>query len=166
MNLTNFVRVKTPDLVSFRDLTINTHNVLDRRSGVVATRIEEKDRIWEPKPSNIRTAATHDKIKNISEKLVFSKYIKDLDFKTIKMLGREHKERENIKEIDTRLSMTRIDEQKMENIEERGNIDDVPTRIEMIRSEHSSTSKCEKHGPKVNSDPDPPPSDSPDTSSS
>ena len=69
------------------------------------------------------------------------------------MLEREHKERENIKEIETRLSMTRIDEHKMKNIEERKNIDDIPTRIEMIRSEHSSTSKCKKHGPKVNSDP-------------
>ena len=54
----------------------------------------------------------------------------------------------------------------MENIEERKNIDDIPTRIEMIRSEHSSTSKFEKHGPKVNSDPDPSPSDSSDLSSS
>ena len=68
--------------------------------------------------------ATNDGIKNISEKLAFCKYIKDLDFETIKML-----ERENIKEIETRLSMTRIDEQKMENIEERENIDDIPTRI-------------------------------------
>ena len=35
----------------------------------------------------------------------------------------------------------------------------------MIRSEHSSTLKCEKYGPKVNSDPDLPPSDSSDSSS-
>ena len=62
--------------------------------------------------------------------------------------------------------MTRIDEQKMENIEERENIDDILTRIEMIRSEHSSTLKCEKHGPKVNSEPDLSPSDSSDSSSS
>ena len=61
--------------------------------------------------------------------------------------------------------MTRIDEQKMENIEERENIDDILTRIEMIRLEHSSTSKCEKHRLKVKSDPDPPPSDSSDSSS-
>ena len=61
--------------------------------------------------------------------------------------------------------MTRIDEQKMKNIEERENIDDISTRIEMIRSEHSSTSKCKKHGSKVNSDPDPSPSDSSDSSS-
>ena len=62
--------------------------------------------------------------------------------------------------------MTRIDEQKMKNIEERKNIDDIPTRIEMTRSEHNSTSKCQKHGPKVNSEPDPSPYDSSDLSSS
>ena len=37
-----------------------------------------------------------------------------------------------MKEIENRLSMTRIDEQKIENIEERENIDDIPTRIEII----------------------------------
>ena len=62
--------------------------------------------------------------------------------------------------------MTRIDEQKMENIKEGKNIDDNPTQIEMILSEHISTSKCTKHGPKVKSDPDPPPSDLSDLSSS
>ena len=62
--------------------------------------------------------------------------------------------------------MTRIDEQKMKNIEEGKNSDDIPTRIEMIRSEHISTSKCKKHKLKVKSDPDPPPSDSSDSSSS
>ena len=36
----------------------------------------------------------------------------------------------------------------------------------MIRSEHISTSKCEKHGPKLKSDPDTQPSDSSDSSSS
>ena len=159
MNLSKSVPVKTPDLASFRDLNFNIDNITDQRSGGIATRIADKDRIWRPKPSDIETAATHDDIKNISEKLVFSKYHKELDFETIKMLEREHKERENIKEIDTRLRMTRLDEQKMKNIEERKNIDDIPTQIEMIRSEHSSTSKCVKHVPKVDSDPDPPPSD-------
>ena len=46
MNLANSVPVKTPYLVSFRDLTIQTDNVLDQRSGGVATRIANKDRIW------------------------------------------------------------------------------------------------------------------------
>ena len=158
--------IKTPYLLSFRDPTIQTDNVLDQRSGGVATRIADKEGIWRPKPSDIGTAATHDKIKNISEKLAFRKYIKDLDFETIKMLQREQKEREDIKEIETRLIMTRIDKQKMKNIEERENIDDIPTRIAIIRSEHSLTSKCENHGPKVNLDPDPPPSDSSSSSDS
>ena len=47
-------------------------------------------------PSDIGTEATHDETKNISEKLAFRKYIKSLDFETIKMLEREHIERENI----------------------------------------------------------------------
>ena len=54
----------------------------------------------------------------------------------------------------------------MENIEERENIDDIPTRLEMTWSEHNSTSNYEKHGPKVNSEPDPSSSDSSDSSSS
>ena len=99
-----------------------------------ATRIADKDGIWRSKLSDIGTAATHDEIKNISEKLVFNKYLNEMDFETIKMLQRDHKARENMKEIETRLSMTRKDEQKMKNIEERENIDDIPTLIEMILS--------------------------------
>ena len=53
----------------------------------------------------------------------------------------------------------------MENVEERENIDDIPTQLEMTSSEHISTSNCEKHGPKVNSEPDPSSSDSSDLSS-
>ena len=91
MNLANSLHVQTPDLVSFRDPTVNTDNLLDRRSGSHATRILDKDGICGPKSSNIGTAATHDDIKNISEKLEFSKYFKELDFENIKMLEREHK---------------------------------------------------------------------------
>ena len=65
----------------------------------------------------------------------------------------------------TRLTTTRIDEQKMK-IEERKIIDDIPTRTEMIRSEPISTSKCKNHKLKVKSDPEPPPTDSSDDSSS
>ena len=72
--------VKTPDLVSFRDPIIQTENALDRRSGGVATRIADKDGIWRSKPSDIGTTETHDEIKNISEKLAYRKFIKDLDF--------------------------------------------------------------------------------------
>ena len=99
MNLANSLRVQTPDLVSFRDPTIQTDNVLDRSSSGVSTRIANKDGIWEPNPSNIGTAATHDEIKNISEKLAYRKYIKDLDFETSKVLERENIEREKLKKL-------------------------------------------------------------------
>ena len=68
--------------------------------------------------------------------------------------------------IVTQLNKTRIDEQKRE---ERKTIDDIPTRIEKIRSEPISDipTRIETiHEPKVTSDPDPPPSDSSDSSSS
>ena len=101
MNLANSVPVKTPDHLSFRDPTVNTDNVTDRRSGGVATSIADIDGIWRPKSSNIGMAAIHDEIKNISEKLEFNKYHKELDFVTIKMLQRDHKARENMKKIET-----------------------------------------------------------------
>ena len=77
MNLANSVPVKTPDLVSFRDPIVNTYNVTDRRSVGVATRIADKNGIWGPKPSDIGTAASHDKIKNISEKLAFKNILRN-----------------------------------------------------------------------------------------
>ena len=97
MKLANSVPVKTPDLVSFRDPPLNTDNVTDGRSGGVATSIADKDRIWRPRPSDIGTAATHDEIKNINEKLAFIKYLKELDFETIKILQQDHEARENMK---------------------------------------------------------------------
>ena len=51
--------------------------------------------------------------------------------------------------------MIQIDEQKMKNVEKREYIDDIETRLEMTQSENSSASNCEKHGPKVISEPDP-----------
>ena len=94
--------VQNLDLISFRDLTIQTDNVLDQRSGGVATRIANKDGIWEPKLRDIEIAETHGEIKNISEKLAYPKYIKDSDFETGKVFERENIERKNIKDIETR----------------------------------------------------------------
>ena len=86
MNLANSVPVETPDLVSFRDPPIQTHNVTDGRSGGVATSIADKDRVWRPRPSDIGTAATHDDLKNTNEKLAFRKYLNELNFETIQIL--------------------------------------------------------------------------------
>ena len=93
MNLANSVPVESPDLVSFRDPPVETHNVTDGRSGGVATSIADKDRIWRPSPSDIGTAATHDDVKNINEKLAFRKYLNELDSETIQMLERYHRAR-------------------------------------------------------------------------
>ena len=102
MNLTNSLYVQTPDLVYFRYPTIHTYNVLDQRTGGVATRIANKDGIWKPTLSNIETAPTHGNIEIISEKLAYRKFIKDLEFETRKVLERENiKARKNIKNIET-----------------------------------------------------------------
>ena len=53
----------------------------------------------------------------------------------------------------------------MENIEECENIKNIETRLRMTRSENSST-RSKKHGPKVKLDPDPSSPDSLDSSSS
>ena len=135
---------------------MKTDNVGNRRGGGVATRIAKKKGIWKPTLSDIETSATHGDSETISEKLAYRKFIKDSDFETSKVFEKENiEERENIKDIETRLRMTQIYEQKMENVEEREIINDIETRLEMTRSEHSSTSNCKKHGPKVNSEPDP-----------
>ena len=120
MNLANSLSVQIPELVSFRHPPMQTDNAVEQISGGVATRISNKDGIWKPTLSNIETAATHGKIETISEKLAYRKFIEDSDFETSKVFEQENiKERENIKDIETRLRMTQIDEQKMNNIEER-----------------------------------------------
>ena len=115
MNLANYLSVQTPDLVSFRHPTIQTYNVGDRRrGGGVATRIANKYGIWKPTLSDIETAAANGNIETISEKLAYRRFIKDSDFETSKVFERKNIEkRENIKDIETRLRMTRIDKQKM-----------------------------------------------------
>ena len=45
INFVNSVPVESPDLVSFRDPPVETHNVTDGRSGGVATSIVDKERI-------------------------------------------------------------------------------------------------------------------------
>ena len=102
MTLTNSLRVQTPEIVLLRHTPMQTDNVGKRRSSGVATRIANKDGIWEPTLSNIGIAATHGEIKTISEKLAYRKYIKDSEFETSKLFERENiKERENIDDIPT-----------------------------------------------------------------
>ena len=104
MNLANSLIVQTPELVSFRHPTIQTYNVGDQISDGVATRIAKKDGIWNPTLSNIETAAIHGNIKTISENLAYRNFIKDSEVETSKVFEQENiEERENIKDIETRL---------------------------------------------------------------
>ena len=58
-------------------------------------------------------AANHGDVETRSEKLAYRKFIKDLEFETRKVFERENIERENIRNIETRLKMTRLDENQM-----------------------------------------------------
>ena len=78
--------------------------------------------------SDIKAAAIHDESERISEKLVHRKFIKHLEFETRKVLGQENiEERKNIKNTETRLRMTQLDDKQMENIEECENIKNIET---------------------------------------
>ena len=54
MNFANSIPVETPDLVPMMDPPVQTYNVTDGGTGVVTTRIEDKDGIWRAGPSDIR----------------------------------------------------------------------------------------------------------------
>ena len=78
--------------------------------------------------SNIKTAAIHGESKTKSEKLAYRKFIKDSEFETRKVFEWDNiKERENIKNIETQLKMTQLDDKQMENIKERENIKNIET---------------------------------------
>ena len=79
-----------------------------------------------------------------SEKLAYLKFIKDSKFETGKLFERENIERKNIRNIETRLKMTRLNENQM------------------TRSENGST-RSKKYKPKENLEPDPSSSDSSDS---
>ena len=90
---------------------MQTENLGEQRGDGGATRIADQDGICRPTLSNIKTAAIHGESETISEKLVYHKCIKDLEFETRKVFERENiEERENIKNIETQLRMTRLDD--------------------------------------------------------
>ena len=127
---------------------MQTDNKGEQRGGGVATKITDQDDIWRPTLSDIKTAAIHGDSETKSEKLAYRKFFMHLEFETRKVFEQENiEDRENNKNIETRLRMTRLDDKQM-NL-----------------SENSST-RSENHGQKVNLDPDPSSSDSSDSSSS
>ena len=97
MNLANYLIVQTPELVLLRHTPMQTDNVGEQRSGSAATRISNRDGIWRPTLSDIKTVAIHGESERISKKLAYRTFIKDSEFETRKVFERENiKERENI----------------------------------------------------------------------
>ena len=93
---------------------MQTDNVGERRGGGAATRIADQDGIWRPTLSNIKMAAIHGESETKSENLAYRKFIKDLEFETRKLFERENiREREYIRNIETRLKMTQLDDKQM-----------------------------------------------------
>ena len=128
MNLAKLLSVYTPELVLLRHMPMQADNVGERRSGGADTMITEQDGILRPTLRDIKAAAIHGKNETISEKLAYHKFIKGSEFETRKLIeGEKPEERENIKNIETRLRMTRLDDKRMENIEERENIKNIET---------------------------------------
>ena len=97
MNLTNSARIERPKLIHFEYPPIETENVGNLLDGIIATRIENSDRIWRRTDRGDRIAHTHD-IETISEKTAYRKHIRDLEFETREVLEREtsNKNIENI----------------------------------------------------------------------
>ena len=75
MNLTNSASIETPKLVSFGHPPMEIDNVGHRLGGIVATRIEDPNRIWRRTDRDNIMAHTHDDIETISEKIAYHKHI-------------------------------------------------------------------------------------------
>ena len=89
-------------------------------------------------------APMHGDIENISEKLAYRKYIKDLEIETRNCFEQETSNR-NIENIGTRLETTRLDKnQKTQSVD--------------------SSKRSKKHEPELNPDPELSSSDSSETS--
>ena len=67
---------------------MDTENVGHRLGGIVATRIEDQNRIWRPTERDDRMAHTHDNIETISKKIAYRKHIRDPDIETREVLER------------------------------------------------------------------------------
>ena len=100
MNIVNSASIETPKLISFGHLPMETYNVGHWIDGIVATKIEDPDRIWRPTDRDDRMAHTHDNIETISKKIAYRKHIRDSEFETREVLERETSNK-NIENIGT-----------------------------------------------------------------
>ena len=101
----NSTIIEYPKLVSFGHPPMQTDNVGNRLGGIVATRIEDPNRIWRHTNRYDRIAHTHDDIETISKKIAYRKHIRDLEFETREVLERETPNK-NTENIGTRLDKT------------------------------------------------------------
>ena len=76
MNLVKSLSIETPKLVSFGHPPMKTENVGHRLDGIVATRIEDPNRIWRPTDRDDRMVHTHDELETISKKIAYRKNIR------------------------------------------------------------------------------------------
>ena len=65
---------------------METDNVWNQPDGIVATRIEDPNRIWKRTDRYDSMAQTHDDIETISKKISYRKRIRDLEFETREVL--------------------------------------------------------------------------------
>ena len=89
MNLENSTIIEPPKLVYFGHPPMETENVGNRLDGIVATRIENPDRIWIHPARDDRMAHTHDDIETINEKIAYHNHIRYLESVTREVLERE-----------------------------------------------------------------------------
>ena len=144
MNLANYLSIETPEIVHCGHPPIESDNVGNLLDGIVATIIENSNRIWRRTDRDDRMAHTHD-IETIIEYIAYCKNIRDSEIETRKVFERETSN-ENIVNIVTRLDKTRPDNNQM-------------TRS-TTSSKHSKMYKLES-----NPDPEPLSSDSLESSS-
>ena len=88
MTLVNSASIEIPNLVHFGHPPIETENIGNLPNGIVATIIENLDRIWRRTDRDDRMEHTHD-LETISEKIAYCKHIRDLEFETRKVFERE-----------------------------------------------------------------------------
>ena len=138
MNLANSLSIEIPKLAHFGYQPIETNNVGNLISGIVANRIDNSNGIWRRTDRDNRMAHTHD-IETISEKIAYRKHIRYLEFETREVLERETSNK-NIENILTQLDQTLLDNNQMTRSTDS--------------SKHGKT-----HEPEVNPDPEPSSSD-------
>ena len=112
MNLANSASIESPKLVYFGHPPMETDNVGNLLDVIVATRIENLDRIWRHTGRDDKMAHMHDYIEVISKKIAYHKHIRDLEFETREVLERETSNK-NIENIVTQLDNTRLDNNPM-----------------------------------------------------